>query len=309
MPATPSTPPLALSTALTAKTAQLSLGLESGAADLLELVTPTTAELLHWWFGQDMVDARGGLNFHQGQKQALLNAIVAHEVLGAGSLLDLYQQVAPDALLTGNRLAEVTGGKHAHPKYCFKMATGTGKTWVLQALLIWQLLNKTAALAEGLDDARFTRQFMVVAPGLIVYERLLDAFCGKLVVSANGTVSGARDFATSDMAQFADLFIPDSHREAVFAFVRGNVCGKAEIGLKATGNGMIAITNWHLLAEGDAPEDIEEVEALGAPLPAHEVVAAVLPLSRGAPRETASMCWTGAMRAATCWSFWLAYLN
>ncbi len=275
------TDPMTLSTALTARTNALALGLEHGAADLLELVTPTTAELLHWWFGQDMVDARGGLNFHAGQKQALLNAIVAHEVLGAGSLLDLYQQVAPDALLTGNRLAEVTGGKHAHPKYCFKMATGTGKTWVLQALLIWQLLNKTAALAEGLDDARFTRQFMVVAPGLIVYERLLDAFCGKLVVSANGTVSGARDFATSDMAQFADLFIPDSHREAVFAFVRGNVCGKAEIGLKATGNGMIAITNWHLLAEGDAPEDIEEVEALGAPLPAHEVVAAVLPLMPG----------------------------
>ena len=273
--------PLALSTALTARTNALALGLEHGAADLLELVTPTTAELLHWWFGQDIVDARGGLNFHAGQKQALLNAIVAHEVLGAGSLLDLYQQVAPDALLAGPRLAEVSGGKHAHPKYCFKMATGTGKTWVLQALLIWQLLNKTAALAEGMDDARFTRQFMVVAPGLIVYERLLDAFCGKLVVGAQGTVSGARDFATSDMAQFADLFIPDSHREAVFAFVRGNVCSKAEIGLKATGNGMIAITNWHLLAEGDTPDDIEEIEALGAPLPAHEVVAAVLPLMPG----------------------------
>ena len=273
--------PLALSTALTTRTNALALGLEHGAADLLELVTPTTAELLHWWFGQDMVDARGGLNFHAGQKQALLNAIVAHEVLGAGSLLDLYQQVAPDALLAGTRLAEVAGGKHAHPKYCFKMATGTGKTWVLQALLIWQLLNKTAALAEGLDDARFTRQFMVVAPGLIVYERLLDAFCGKLVVGANGTVSGARDFATSDMAQFADLFIPEAHREAVFAFVRGNVCGKAEIGLKATGNGMIAITNWHLLAEGEVADDVEEVEAPGAPLEPQQVVNAVLPLTPG----------------------------
>ena len=50
--------PLALSAALTAKTNQLALGLEDGAADLLDLVTPTTAELLHWWFGQDMVDAR-----------------------------------------------------------------------------------------------------------------------------------------------------------------------------------------------------------------------------------------------------------
>ena len=40
--------PLALSAALTAKTNQLALGLEDGGADLLDLVTPTTAELLHW---------------------------------------------------------------------------------------------------------------------------------------------------------------------------------------------------------------------------------------------------------------------
>lgn len=269
--------PLALSVGLTAKARQLALGLEHGAADLLELVTPTTAELLQWWFGEEMVATRGALNFHAGQKQAILNAIVAHEVLGSATLLDLYQQAAPDALLVGTRLAEVSAPKHAHPKYCFKMATGTGKTWVLQALMIWQLLNKTAAAVEGLDDARFTRQFMVVAPGLIVYERLLDAFCGKLVAGGNGS----RDFASSDVALFADLFIPEAHREAVFAFVRGNVCSKNEIGLKATGNGMIAITNWHLLAEGDVPEDVEEVEAPGAPLAAHEVVAAVLPLMPG----------------------------
>ena len=277
--------PLALSAALTARTQQLCLGLEDGAADLLELVTPTTAELLHWWFGQDMVDARGGaaggLNFHAGQKQAILNAIVAHEVLGASSLQDLYEQAAPDALLVGTRLTEVSQAKHAHPKYCFKMATGTGKTWVLQALLIWQLLNKNAALAEGLDNPRFTRHFMVVAPGLIVYERLLDAFCGRLIA---GSASGERDFSQSDVKKFADLFIPEAHREAVFAFVRGNVCAKHEIGLKATGNGMIAITNWHLLAEGDAAADgdgIADVQALGADLPAHEVAAAVLPLAPG----------------------------
>ena len=272
---------LALAAGLTVKTNQLCLGLESGAADILERVTPTTADLLAWWFGEDMVMARGGLNFHAGQKQAILNAIVAHEVLGAGldhwTLLDLYRAAAPDALLTGTRLNEVSADKHDHPKYCLKMATGTGKTWVLQALMIWQLLNKTAALAEGIDDQRFTRQFMVVAPGLIVYERLLDAFCGKLVAGGHGS----RDFASSDMAHFSDLFIPEAHRESVFAFVRGNVCSKHEIGLKATGNGMIAITNWHLLAEGDVTEDIEEVETLGAPLDPQDVVAQVLPLTPG----------------------------
>ena len=272
---------LALSTSLTAKTNTLCLGLESGAADLLELVTPTTAELLGWWFGEDMVAARGGLNFHTGQRQAILNAIVAHEVMGAGQahwgLLDLYKAAAPDALLAGTRLAEVSGAKHSHPKYCFKMATGTGKTWVLQALMIWQLLNKTAALAEGIDDARFTRHFMVVAPGLIVYERLLDAFCGKLIEHGHG----ARDFSRSDVAQFAELFIPEAYRERVFAFVRGNVCSKSEIGLKATGNGMIAITNWHLLAEGEVTEEPEDVSAPGAPLPPEQVVHAVLPLTPG----------------------------
>ena len=93
--------PMALSTGLTARTRQLSLSLESGAADILDLVTPTTAELLRWWFGEDMAMARGSLNFHAGQKQAILNAIVAHEVLGAGldhwTLLDLYRAAAPDA--------------------------------------------------------------------------------------------------------------------------------------------------------------------------------------------------------------------
>ena len=273
--------PLALSTGLTAKAKQLCMGLESGAADILERVTPTTAELLSWWFGEDMVAARGGLNFHQGQKQAILNAIVAHEVMGDGhenwSLIDLYRVAAPDSLLQGNRLNELTQAKHAHPKYCFKMATGTGKTWVLQALMLWQLLNKTAALAEGINDARFTRQFMVVAPGLIVYERLLDAFCGKVI--ENG--SGVRDFATSDIASFADLFIPEAYRETVFAFVRGNVCNKNEIGLKATGNGMIAITNWHLLTEGEIPEEMEELDAPGAPLEPQQVINAVLPLTPG----------------------------
>jgi type III restriction enzyme len=272
---------LALAQGLTAKTKQLCLGLESGTAAILELVTPTTAELLAWWFGEDMVIARDGLNFHAGQKQAILNAIVAHEVLGSGleswTLLDLYRAAAPDALLAGTRLEEVSADKHGHAKYCLKMATGTGKTWVLQALMIWQLLNKTAALAEGTDDPRFTRQFMVVAPGLIVYERLLDAFCGKLVAGGNGS----RDFASSDMAKFADLFIPEAHRESVFAFVRGNVCSKNEIGLKATGNGMIAIINWHLLVDGDVAEDIEEVETLGSPLDPQDVVAQVLPLTPG----------------------------
>ena len=270
---------LPLAASLTAKTNQLCVGLESGAAEILDLVTPTTAELLKWWFGEDMVLSRTGLNFHVGQKQAILNMIVAHEVLGANTgaknLRELYGAVAADALLAGNLLNELADEKHAHPKYCLKMATGTGKTWVLQALLIWQMLNKTATAAEDIDDARFTRQFLIVAPGLIVYERLLDAFCGKLVAGQNGS----RDFATSDVAQFAELFIPEQHRDQVFGFVRGNVCSKSEIGLKATGNGMVAITNWHLLSENDDELLEDEILAPAANVSPEAIINAVLPLT------------------------------
>jgi len=268
--------PLALAAALTRRTEQLCIGLEQGVADLYELVTPVTAELLRWWFGEDACQSRT-FNFHAGQKQAILNVIVAHEVLASPNLKDLYEQVCADALLEGTRLADVGQGKHGFPKYCLKMATGTGKTWVLQALLMWQLLNKTAALDEGRDDPRFTRRFLIVAPGLIVYERLLDAFLGK------EREDKSRDFATSDTASYAELFAPPARRERIAQFVRGNVCSKSEIGLKATGNGMIAITNWHLLSEaGDEVEqEEEEVAAPGMVADASAVAYDVLPLVPG----------------------------
>lgn len=270
--------PLPLAQGLTERTNRLCIGLEHGDAKILELVTPTTAELLRWWFGEDACASRA-MNFHAGQRQAILNAIVAHEIVGAGDLKQLYEQVCPVALLEDGRLDEIAQDKHSHPKYCLKMATGTGKTWVLQALLIWQLLNKSATLAEGRNDERFTRHFLIVAPGLIVYERLLDAFLGK------EREGGVRDFATSDIAACAELFVPPAHREQVAQFVRGNVCRKEEIGLKATGNGMIAITNWHLLVEaGDEEAEAESEEPLDAPglTPEPDVVAKrALPLTPG----------------------------
>ena len=87
----------------------------------------------------------------------------------------------------------------------------------------------------------------------LVYARLLDAFCGKLIENGNGS----RDFATSDMARFADLFMRDAHRDAVFAFVRGNVCSKNENGLGATGNGIYTRLAWPAQAAGwSAPSSI-----------------------------------------------------
>lgn len=270
--------PFALADALTRQAESLAMGLEQGTAPLLDAVTPTTAELLRWWFGEDAAAGRA-LAFHAGQRQAILNVIVAHEVLDAPDLPALYRAACPSALLEPGRLDEVRRPKHAHPKYALKMATGTGKTWVLQALMIWQLLNRSADLEAGRDDPRFTRRFLVVAPGLIVYERLLDAFLGRQ------RADGQRDFATSDMARNAELFLPPAHRERVLQFVRSNACPKADLGLRATGNGLIGLTNWHLLSEAEEAIEAEGdewvVEAPGARPDPERVVRAVLPLTPG----------------------------
>lgn len=50
---------LPLSDALTNKVNELCIGLETGVADLYEMVTEPTANLLRYWFLHDFVDLRG----------------------------------------------------------------------------------------------------------------------------------------------------------------------------------------------------------------------------------------------------------
>lgn len=142
--------------------------------EMLEKVTPTTASLLKYWFGEGFCEQRQK-NFHEGQRQAILNIIYLHEVMGEKNVMDAYENIIPE-LMDHADLAQLAKPKYQMPKYAVKMATGTGKTWVMHALLIWQMLN---ARHEDEESGRFTQKFLIVAPGLIVYDRLLDAFCGR----------------------------------------------------------------------------------------------------------------------------------
>jgi len=240
---------------------------------LLEQVTPVTSELLRFWFQRDYCDTRE-LNFHVGQRAAILNIVYAHEVLGTTRLRDLYEAVSPEAMLEGGVLGEVVRERHGHPKYAAKMATGTGKTWVLNALLVWQHLNKLATP----QDHRFSSNFLLVAPGLIVYDRLLDSFMGK-------EREGERDFTTSDVYLQQALFVPDTYRTQVFSFLQSSVVTKTEIGRKVTGSGMIAITNWHLLAGQEDPDFVDDdpdtIVAPGGEVDAKAAVESFFPLTPG----------------------------
>jgi len=231
----------------------------------IESVTPITRDLLQFWFNDAFCDTRT-FNFHEGQKQAILNTIYLHEVLGINSVMDMYKSISPE-LLSEMNLLDLEKDKYKHPKYAVKMATGTGKTWVLNALMIWQFLN---AKNENEPSGRYSKNFLLVAPGLIVYERFLDAFLGK------EQLDGTRNFDESDFKTFEKLFVPPAYNDMIFGFIQSNVVRKDEIGNKVTGEGLIAITNWHLLAGGE--EKVSDSSPIEDPT---EVLREVLPITPG----------------------------
>ncbi|MDA7955897.1 MAG: DEAD/DEAH box helicase family protein [Gammaproteobacteria bacterium] len=63
---------------------------------------------------------------------------------------------------------KATAGSGEFSRLCCKLATGTGKTVVMAMLIAWQAINKAARP----DDARFAKNFLIIAPGLTVRNRL-----------------------------------------------------------------------------------------------------------------------------------------
>lgn len=245
--------------------AEVNAAFEDGS--MLEVVTPVTADLLRYWFTEAYMNERT-FNFHQGQRQSILNIIYLHEVLKITSVSEIYEKAAP-TLMAEADLEAFSKEKYNIPKYAVKMATGTGKTWVMHALLLWQMLN---ARHEEEKSGRYTKNFLIVAPGLVVYDRLLDAYLGRLKPGSN-----ERNPFTNDFYRNQDLFIPPQYRDEVFGFIQNNVVSKEDgIGRKITGDGFIGLTNWHVFL-GYEEEQTEE-EYPDAP-PA--IIEDILPLRPG----------------------------
>ncbi len=63
---------------------------------------------------------------------------------------------------------EIPGDGGDFDRRCCKMATGTGKTIVMAMVIAWHILNKVA----NPQDGRFSKNVLVIAPGLTVKKRL-----------------------------------------------------------------------------------------------------------------------------------------
>src|SRR5205807_10606116 len=68
-------------------------------------------------------------------------------------------------------------------RYCVKMATGSGKTKVMALVIAWQYFN---AVAEARDD--YGKSFLLIAPNVIVFERLRPDFAGGRIFLADPVI-------------------------------------------------------------------------------------------------------------------------
>jgi len=80
---------------------------------LIEKVSPITKDLLRFWAPDGSFADLRNFNFHEGQWQAILNAIYVHEILKIKDVHDMYMSVYPE-LLSEMDLLDLKKDKYAH---------------------------------------------------------------------------------------------------------------------------------------------------------------------------------------------------
>ena len=140
-------------------------------------VTGTTRLLLRFWFQTDHRRPNGrAFTYHYAQREAMETLIYLYEVAKTRrqkTLLETYSTNAGLKLLKYDDFA----------RYAIKMATGSGKTKVLSLAIAWHYFN--AVLERG-DD--YAKSFLILAPNVIVYERLRTDFGGGRIFRADPVI-------------------------------------------------------------------------------------------------------------------------
>jgi type III restriction enzyme len=131
----------------------------------------TSKALLNWWFNREhlLETAEGPLvpfQYYFAQREAVETVIWLYEVKQARDKFDLMRFDASGSISTGMFAED-------WPRYVLKMATGAGKTKVLSLLIAWCYYHK---LYES--GSTLARNFLVIAPNIIVLDRLRADFDG-----------------------------------------------------------------------------------------------------------------------------------
>lgn len=140
-------------------------------------VTETTQILVNFWFCTDHRLPNGlKFQYHYFQREAVETLIYLYEVANIRRHKNLVETFGTRRDL---RLLQYDD----FARYCVKMATGSGKTKVMSLVIAWQFFN---AVAEARED--FAKTFLLIAPNVIVFERLRTDFEGGRIFNTDPVI-------------------------------------------------------------------------------------------------------------------------
>ena len=131
----------------------------------------TSRSLLNWWFKEShlLPGADGSMEnfeYYFAQRETIETIVYLYDVVGAKDKYDLMRFDSSGHVSAG--LFDETWRR-----YVIKMATGSGKTKVMSLALAWSFYHK---LYE--PESELSRNFLVIAPNIIVLDRLYRDFQG-----------------------------------------------------------------------------------------------------------------------------------
>ena len=143
--------------------------------------------LTHWFSGEHLLEY-GEFHYYFCQREAIETLVYLYEVQRHRSISDLVSKYDSSLNMLDSVIAAaaIDPVENAWPKYAFKLATGTGKTKCMSLAIVWSYFHK---LRE--PNSEMTTSFLVIAPGLTVYERLLDDFGGGKIFRADPLIPPA----------------------------------------------------------------------------------------------------------------------
>ena len=131
----------------------------------------TSKALLNWWFKTPHLQEKSDgtieqFQYYFAQREALETIIYLYDVVKVQDEFDLMRFDSSGSVSAG--LFDENWRR-----FVIKMATGTGKTKVMSLAIAWSFFHK---LYE--PDSELSRNFLVIAPNIIVLDRLYHDFKG-----------------------------------------------------------------------------------------------------------------------------------